>query len=151
MLNETDKKFLDMAIEQAKKSAAEGGIPIGAVLVSKDGKVLGAGHNQRVQKGSAILHGEMDALENSGRLPGSAYKGATMYTTLSPCNMCTGACLLYGVSRVVMGENKTFIGGEDYLRQKGVEVINAESAECEQLMNTFIAEKPQLWNEDIGV
>ncbi|CAN6638462.1 cytosine deaminase [Trichomonascus vanleenenianus] len=147
----TDAEYLQLAIDQAKKSASEGGVPIGAVLVDKDGKVLGAGHNQRMQKKSATLHGEMDALENAGRLPGSAYKGATMYTTLSPCDMCTGACLMYGISRVVMGENKTFIGGENYLRQRGVEVVNLDNEECYQLMQDFIKEKPQEWNEDIGV
>lgn len=119
--------------------------------MSKDGEVLGRGHNQRIQKGSAVLHGEMDALENAGRLPGAAYKGATMYTTLSPCDMCTGACLMYGISRVVMGENKTFKGGEDYLRSRGVEVINLDNKECYELMQTFIDEKPRQWNEDIGV
>lgn len=128
-----------------------GGIPIGGVLVSAEGKVLGRGHNQRIQKGSATLHGETAALENAGRLPGSAYKGATMYTTLSPCPMCTGACLLYGVGRVVLGENKTFLGAEDWLVAKGVEVVNLESKECEQLMADFIREKPALWNEDIGI
>ncbi|CDO56330.1 similar to Saccharomyces cerevisiae YPR062W FCY1 Cytosine deaminase, zinc metalloenzyme that catalyzes the hydrolytic deamination of cytosine to uracil [Geotrichum candidum] len=148
---EIDQKFLQLALEQAKKGYSENGIPIGAVLVSADGKVLGAGHNQRLQKGSAILHGEMDALEKAGRLPGSAYKGATMYSTLSPCNMCTGACLLYGINRVVFGENKTFVGGEDLLRSKGAEVINLENEECYDLMQKFIAERPQDWNEDIGV
>ena len=148
---EIDQTFLQLALEQAKKGYSENGIPIGAVLVSADGKVLGAGHNQRLQKGSAILHGEMDALEKAGRLPGSAYKGATMYSTLSPCNMCTGACLLYGINRVVFGENKTFVGGEDLLRSKGAEVINLENEECYDLMQKFIAERPQDWNEDIGV
>lgn len=115
-------------------------MPIGAVLVDKDGKVLGAGHNQRIQKSSATLHGEMDALEHAGRLPGSAYKGATMYTTLSPCDMCTGACIMYGISRVVMGENRTFVGGDDYLRQRGVEVVNLDNQECYELMQKFITE-----------
>lgn len=128
----------------------EGGVPIGAVLVDKNGKILGRGHNQRMQKDSAILHGEMDALENAGRLPGPAYKGATMYTTLSPCQMCTGACLMYGVSRVVMGENDTFVGGDELLKERGVEVINAKNAECKELMTKFIEEHPSEWNEDIG-
>lgn len=150
-MSEQDQHFLNLAIEEAKKGVAEGGIPIGAVLVSKDGKVLGSGHNKRVQQGSTVLHGEMDALENAGRLPGSAYKGATMYTTLSPCDMCSGACLMYGVSRVVLGENETFVGNEEYLRSRGVEVINLDNAECKKLMADFIAEKPQLWNEDIGI
>lgn len=129
---------------------AEGGIPIGAVLVSKDGQILGAGHNKRIQKSSAILHGEMDALETAGRLPGSAYKGSTMYTTLSPCDMCTGACIMYGVSRVVMGENKTFVGGEAYLKSKNVQVINLDDSECYDFMQKFIREHPEDWNEDIG-
>lgn len=150
-MSEQDQHFLNLAIEEAKKGVSEGGIPIGAVLVSKDGKVLGSGHNKRVQQGSTVLHGEMDALENAGRLPGSAYKGATMYTTLSPCDMCSGACLLYGVSRVVLGENETFQGNEQYLRSRGVEVVNLNSADCKKLMADFIAEKPQLWNEDIGI
>lgn len=150
-MSEQDQHFLKLAIEEARKGVAEGGIPIGAVLVSKDGKVLGSGHNKRVQQGSTVLHGEMDALENAGRLPGSAYKGATMYTTLSPCDMCSGACLMYGVSRVVLGENETFVGNEEYLRSRGVEVINLNNAECKKLMADFIAEKPQLWNEDIGI
>ncbi|PRT54524.1 Cytosine deaminase [Wickerhamiella sorbophila] len=150
-MSEQDQHFLNLAIEEAKKGVSEGGIPIGAVLVSKDGKVLGSGHNKRVQQGSTVLHGEMDALENAGRLPGSAYKGATMYTTLSPCDMCSGACLLYGVSRVVLGENETFQGNEQYLQSRGVEVVNLNSADCKKLMADFIAEKPQLWNEDIGI
>lgn len=148
---QSDEYYLNLAIEQAKKSMSEGGVPIGAALVDKNGKVLACGHNKRIQNSSAILHGEMDTLEKAGRLPGSAYKGATMYTTLSPCDMCTGACILYGVSRVVMGENKTFVGGDEYLRQRGIEVINVDNKECYDLMQKFIAEKPQDWNEDIGV
>ncbi|KAL2000110.1 hypothetical protein VTN02DRAFT_3541 [Thermoascus thermophilus] len=139
------------ALEEAKKGAAEGGVPIGACLVSKDGKILGRGHNMRVQKGSATLHAEMSALENSGRLPASAYEGATMYTTLSPCDMCTGACVLYKVKRVVIGENKNFVGGEQYLKNRGIEVVVLENEECKQLMEKFIREQPALWNEDIGV
>jgi len=138
------------ALEEARMGAKEGGVPIGAALVSRDGKLLGRGHNMRVQNGSATLHAEISALENTGRLPGSAYKGATMYTTLSPCDMCTGACVLYGVKRVVMGENNTFVGGEAYLKQRGIEVINLRSQECEDLMAKFIKEKPEIWNEDIG-
>ncbi|KAI9758667.1 MAG: Uroporphyrinogen decarboxylase in heme biosynthesis [Chaenotheca gracillima] len=141
---DTDAGFV-AALEEAKTSVKEGGVPIGAALVSKDGKILGQGHNMRVQKGSATLHAEISALENTGRLPASAYAGATMYTTLSPCDMCTGACILYGVKRVVMGENATFVGGDDYLRQRGVEVINLKNAECEQLMRTFMKEKPEVW------
>ncbi|ODM24035.1 Cytosine deaminase [Aspergillus cristatus] len=133
------------AVEEAKKGAAEGGVPIGAALVSKDGKILGRGHNMRAQNGSAILHAEMSALENSGRLPASAYEGATMYTTLSPCDMCTGACLLYKVKRVVIGENKNFVGGEDYLRARGKEVVVLDNEECKHLMEKFIKEKPGLW------
>ncbi|KAL2398894.1 Cytosine deaminase [Exophiala dermatitidis] len=148
-MTDTDPGFI-AALEEAKQGLAEGGVPIGACLVSKDGKILGRGHNMRVQKGSATLHGEISALENSGRLPASAYAGATMYTTLSPCDMCTGACLLYKVGRVVIGENKTFMGGEEYLKQRGVEVVVLESRECEELMRVFIEEKPHVWNEDIG-
>ncbi|OJJ39700.1 hypothetical protein ASPWEDRAFT_388851 [Aspergillus wentii DTO 134E9] len=147
---EQDPGFI-AAVEQAKKGGAEGGVPIGAALVSKDGKLLGVGHNMRVQKGSATLHAEMSALENSGRLPASAYEGATMYTTLSPCDMCTGACILYKVKRVVVGENKNFMGGEEYLRSRGKEVIVLDNAECKQIMEKFIKEKPELWNEDISV
>ncbi|KAF2163856.1 hypothetical protein M409DRAFT_68134 [Zasmidium cellare ATCC 36951] len=138
------------ALEEAKASASEGGVPIGACLVDANGKILGRGHNMRVQKGSATLHGETSALENAGRLPASAYKGSTMYTTLSPCDMCTGACILYKVSRVVMGENNTFVGGEEYLKQRGIEVVNLHSAECEQLMKNFIQKHPEDWYEDIG-
>ncbi|BCR84289.1 cytosine deaminase [Aspergillus chevalieri] len=139
------------AVEEAKKGAAEGGVPIGAALVSKDGQILGRGHNMRAQNGSAILHAEMSALENSGRLPASAYEGATMYTTLSPCDMCTGACLLYKVKRVIIGENKNFVGGEDYLHARGREVVVLDNKECKHLMEKFIKEKPGLWNEDISV
>jgi creatinine deaminase len=129
---------------------AEGGVPIGGVLVSEDGTVLGRGHNMRFQKASAILHGEMAALENAGRLEGKAYKNCTMYTTLSPCSMCTGACLLYGVKRVVLGENANFVGAEDWLRAKGVEVVNMDNQECKDLMAKFIKERPEDWFEDIG-
>ena len=115
-----------------------------------DGRVLGAGHNRRVQLGSAIRHGETDALEEAGRLPAAVYRRATMYTTLSPCDMCTGAILLYGIPRVVLGENRTFLGGEDLLRSRGVEVVNLDSAECVALMDEFIAAHPEIWNEDIG-
>jgi cytosine/creatinine deaminase len=145
----TDQEFLDVAIEQARIGRDEGGVPIGAALVV-DGRVLGAGHNRRVQLGSAIRHGETDALEEAGRLPAALYRRATMYTTLSPCDMCTGAILLYGIPRVVLGENRTFLGGEDLLRSRGVEVVNLDSAECVALMNEFIAAHPEIWNEDIG-
>ena len=144
-----DQHFLDLAIAQARIGRDEGGVPIGAVLVA-DGRVLGAGHNRRIQQGSAIRHGETDALEVAGRLPASVYKRSTMYTTLSPCDMCTGSILLYRIPRVVMGENRTFVGGEDYLRSRGVEVVNLDSAECVGLMNEFIAARPDVWNEDIG-
>jgi len=145
-----DQEGLAIALEEARTGYEEGGVPIGAALISKDGVLLGRGHNMRVQKGSAIHHGETSALENSGRLPASAYKGSTMYTTLSPCDMCTGACILYGISRVVIGENNTFLGGEAYLKQRGIEVVNMQSKECEELMKKFIQEKPEVWNEDIG-
>jgi cytosine deaminase len=145
----TDLRFLAVAIEQARIGRDEGGVPIGGALVA-DGKVLGAGHNRRVQLGSAIRHGETDAMEAAGRLPASVYRRSTMYTTLSPCDMCTGTILLYGIPRVVMGENETFVGGEDYLRSRGVEVVNLESEECKQLMRDFIRDHPDIWNEDIG-
>jgi cytosine/creatinine deaminase len=145
-----DVAGLRAAIEQARIGARERGVPIGAALVADDGTVLGAGHNRRVQMNSAIRHGETDALENAGRLPASVYARSTMYTTLSPCDMCSGAILLYGIPRVVMGENRTFRGGEDYLRFRGVEVLNLDSSECVELMNEFIAAHPDVWNEDIG-
>lgn len=144
-----DRAFLALAIEQARIGRSEGGVPIGGVLVV-DGNVVGVGRNRRVQQGSAIRHGETDALENAGRLPAAAYRRATMYTTLSPCDMCTGAILLYGIPRVVMGENRTFVGGEDLLRSRGVEVVNLDSEECLELLGGFIAEHPEIWNEDIG-
>lgn len=143
-------KFLDEALKQARKSYQEGGIPIGSVLVH-NGTVIGAGHNRRIQKGSPILHGEMDALENAGRLPAKTYRESVLYTTLSPCPMCSGTILLYGIPKVVIGENRTFMGEEEWLRQKGVEVVVADSGACYELMQQFIREKPEIWNEDIGV
>lgn len=141
--------FLDAAISEARAGLSEGGIPIGSVLVI-DGTIIGRGHNRRVQKGSATLHAEMDCLENAGRLRASDYRRATLYSTLSPCDMCSGASLLYGIPRIVIGENRTFRGPEDYLRQRGVilEIVNDE--ECVRLMSEFIAAHPALWNEDIG-
>ena len=144
-----DRAFLEVAIEQAQIGRDEGGVPIGAALVA-DGRVLGAGHNRRVQQGSAIRHGETDALEVAGRLPASVYGRSTMYTTLSPCDMCTGAILLYGIPRVVIGENRTFVGGEAYLRSRGVEIVNLDSDACVALMREFMARRPDIWNEDIG-
>ncbi|KAI1501779.1 putative cytosine deaminase [Biscogniauxia marginata] len=146
-----DAKGLALALDEAKIGYQEGGVPIGAALVAADGRVLGRGHNMRVQKANPILHGETSCLQNAGRLSSSAYKGSTMYTTLSPCDMCTGACLLYGIARVVIGENKNYLGGEAYLKRRGVEVVVLDSAECKDLMDKFIAEKPDIWNEDIGV
>ena len=148
-MTENDARFLKIAIEQAKIGRSEGGIPIGAVLAS-DGEVLGAGRNRRIQLGSPIRHGETDALEVAGRQPAAVYRRSTMYTTLSPCDMCTGAILLYGIPRVVIGENRTFMGGEDYLRSRGVEVIVVDDPECIRMMEDFINENPELWNEDIG-
>ena len=142
--------FMQAAIDEARAGLAEGGIPIGAVLVH-DGRILGRGHNRRLQKGSATLHGETDALENAGRQPASVYRECVMYTTLSPCSMCTGAILLYGIPRVVIGENKTFMGEEELLRSRGVMLTVLEDPRCIELMRRFIAEKPELWNEDIGV
>jgi cytosine/creatinine deaminase len=145
-----DEAGIRAAIDQARTGRAEGGVPIGAALIADDGTVLGAGRNRRVQQDSAIRHGETDALENAGRLPASVYARSTMYTTLSPCDMCTGAILLYGIPRVVIGENRTFVGGEDYLRSRGVELVNLDSEECVALMSEFIAAHPDVWNEDIG-
>jgi cytosine deaminase len=144
-----DSEFLAAAVAEARTGLSEGGVPIGAALVV-DGSVVATGRNRRVQLGSAIRHGETDCLENAGRLPASTYARATMYTTLSPCHMCTGAILLYKIPRVVIGENETFLGAEDLLRGKGVEVVNLDSAECKELMRTFIATHPEVWNEDIG-
>lgn len=140
---------LAAAIDEARKGQAAGGIPIGSVLVI-DGEIVGRGHNQRVQKGSVVLHAEMDCLENAGRLAASAYRQATLYSTLSPCDMCSGAILLYGIPSVVVGENETFRGPEDYLRQRGVEVTVVNDVDCIRMMRDFILSRPQLWNEDIG-
>ncbi|UYN97968.1 MAG: nucleoside deaminase [Enhydrobacter sp.] len=142
--------FMEAAIDEARQGLAEGGIPIGSVLVHR-GRIVGRGHNRRVQKGSAILHGEMDALENAGRQPASVYRGATIYTTLSPCSMCSGAILLYGIPRVIVGENRTFMGEEELLRSRGVEVTVLQDETCIDLMRRFISASPGLWNEDIGV
>jgi cytosine deaminase len=141
--------FLEVAVEQARIGRSEGGVPIGAALVA-DGAVLGAGRNRRVQLGSPIRHGETDALEVAGRQPASVYRRSTMVTTLSPCDMCTGAILLYEIPRVVIGENRTFLGAEDLLRAHGVEVVVVDSEECYRLMQEFIAEHPEIWFEDIG-
>ncbi len=142
-------KFLKEAILEAKKGLDEGGIPIGSVLVH-NGIIVGKGHNRRVQKGSAILHGEMDAIENSGRKSASFYRACEIYTTLSPCAMCTGAILLYGIPKVIIGENQTFLGGETLLKSRGVEVIVMDDDTCKKMMTDFIKAQPQLWNEDIG-
>jgi len=142
-------QFLRAAIEEARRGQAEGGIPIGSVIVH-DGQIIGRGHNRRVQRGSAVLHGEMDAFENAGRQPASVYRHSVLYTTLSPCPMCSGAILLYGIPKVVVGENRTFMGEEELLRSRGVEVQVVDDPECIELMQSFIAEKPSLWNEDIG-
>ena len=141
--------FLQAAIEEARTGMAAGGIPIGSVLVI-DGQIVGRGHNQRVQKGSATLHAEMDCLENAGRLKAADYRRATLYSTLSPCDMCSGAVLLYGIPKLVIGENRNFRGPEDYLRSRGVEVAVVDDATCRELMATFIRHNPALWNEDIG-
>jgi cytosine deaminase len=145
----TDEEMLAHAVAEARAGLAEGGIPIGAVLVV-DGEVLGGGHNRRVQQGSAIRHGETDCLENVGRLPAEVYARATMVTTLSPCDMCTGAILLYKIPRVVIGENRNFLGGEELLTARGVEVVVLDDAGCVEMMDAFIAAHPDLWNEDIG-
>jgi len=142
--------FLQAALDEARQGLAEGGIPIGAVLVL-DGRIIGRGHNRRVQKGSAILHAEMDCFENAGRRTAREYQRATLYSTLSPCDMCSGTALLYKIPRIVIGENQTFQGPEAYLRSRGVELVVVNDPECVRLMRTFIAAQPQLWNEDIGV
>ena len=142
-------EFMKAAIEEAEKGLAEGGIPIGSVIVHK-GKIIGRGHNRRVQSGSPILHGEMDAFENAGRQPASVYRECTLYTTLSPCSMCSGAILLYNIPRVIIGENKTFLGEEELLKSRGVAIEVVDSQECIGLMEQFIHDKPELWNEDIG-
>jgi cytosine deaminase len=144
-----DRTMLEVARAEARTGLAEGGIPIGAALFA-DGALLGAGHNRRVQLGSPIRHGETDALEQAGRLPAATYRRATMVTTLSPCDMCTGAILLYEIPRVVIGENQTFRAGEDYLRSRGVEVVVLDDPECVAMMSGFIAAHPELWDEDIG-
>lgn len=143
-------QFMQAAIDEAQLGLAEGGIPIGSVIVYQ-GRIIGRGHNRRVQRGSSILHGEMDAFENAGRQPAAVYRQAVLYTTLSPCAMCSGAILLYGIPRVVVGENRTFMGEEDLLRSRGVQVEVLQDETCSELMRHFIASQPQLWNEDIGV
>lgn len=142
--------FLDAAIDEARAGRAEGGIPIGSVLVI-DGTIVGRGHNRRVQRGSAVLHAEMDCLENAGRLSAADYGRSVLYSTLSPCDMCSGAVLLYGIPRVVAGENETFAGPEAHLRSRGVDLQVVNDARCIALMREFIAARPELWNEDIGV
>ncbi len=142
-------EFLTAAIEEARKGLADGGIPIGSVLVI-DGTIVGRGHNRRVQQGSAILHAEMDCLESAGRLRAAEYRRSTLYSTLSPCDMCSGTILLYGIPAVVVGENRTFRGPEEYLRSRGVEIHVVDNPECRQLMEVFIAAHPELWQEDIG-
>ena len=142
--------FLQAAIDEARQGLSEGGIPIGSVLVI-DGRIVGRGHNRRVQKGSAILHAEMDCLESAGRLKAADYRRATLYSTLSPCDMCSGTTLLYGIPRVVIGENRTFRGPEEYVRSRGAELTVVDDPECVRLMEEFIAARPELWNEDIGV
>ena len=141
--------FLAAAIDEARRGASAGGIPIGSVLVV-DGRIVGRGHNQRIQKGSSVLHAEMDCLENAGRLHASDYRRSVLYSTLSPCDMCSGAILLYGIPKVIVGENKTFRGPEEYLRIRGVELEILDDEECQRMMRDFVAAHPSLWNEDIG-
>jgi cytosine deaminase len=149
MIETTDQTFLDLAIEQARIGWGEGGVPIGAALVH-DGTVLAVGRNRRVQMGSAIRHGETDCIENAGRLPARIYRESTLYTTLSPCFMCAGTAVLYDIPRIVIGENTTFEASESWLASRGVELVIADDSECKALMDTMIAEKPELWAEDIG-
>jgi len=143
-------QFLKAAFDEAQKGLQEGGIPIGSVIVH-DGEIIGRGHNRRVQQGSTVLHGEMDAFENAGRQPASVYRDCTLYTTLSPCPMCSGAILLYGITKIVVGENETFMGEEELLRSRGVSVDVVQDQACIEMMKSFIAQRPELWNEDIGV
>jgi cytosine/creatinine deaminase len=143
-------EFLNAAIEEARKGLEEGGVPIGSVIVYQ-GKIIGRGYNRRIQKGSVVLHGEMDAFENAGRQPANVYKNCTLYTTLSPCAMCSGAILLYGIPKIVVGENKNFLGEESLLKSRGVSIEISDNQECKDLMASFIANHPDLWNEDIGV
>ncbi len=145
----TNDSFMEAAIAEARLGLAEGGIPIGSVLVV-DGRIVGRGHNRREQRGSVVLHAEMDCLENAGRLPPATYRRATLYSTLSPCDMCSGAALLYKIPRIVVGENRTFQGPEEYVRSRGVAVEVVDDPECRKLMEEFIATHPELWNEDIG-
>jgi cytosine deaminase len=140
---------MDLAVEEARMGLAEGGIPIGSVL-AVDGEVVGRGHNRRVQRGSVVLHAEMDALENAGRQPATVYRQATLYSTLSPCDMCSGASLLYGIPRIVVGENHTFRGPESWLRSRGVDVVILDRVDCMRMMEEFIKSNPDLWFEDIG-
>ena len=149
-MDQNDKFFMNEAVLEAKKGLEEGGIPIGSILVV-DGKIIGKGHNKRIQESSVTLHGEMDCLENAGRLNNDVYSKATIYTTLSPCSMCSGAILLYKIKKVVIGENENFLGEEKLLIERGVEVVVLEDEECKKMMGRFISEKPKLWNEDIGV
>ncbi len=149
MTSTSTDPFFQAAVEEAKKGLAEGGIPIGSVLVI-DGKIVGRGHNRRVQQGSAILHAEMDAFENAGRLSASDYRRSVLYSTLSPCDMCSGTAILYRIPKIIIGENRTFQGPEDYVRSRGVELTILDDAECIQLMQDFIKAHPELWNEDIG-
>ena len=142
-------RFMEAAIEEARKGLLEGGVPIGSVLVHR-GEIIGRGHNRRMQNGSVVLHGEMDALENAGRLRASVYRESVIYTTLSPCSMCSGAILLYGIPKVVIGENETFLGEEAWLKSRCVELELVQSEACRDLMRQFIAAKPEVWNEDIG-
>lgn len=149
-LSSTERRFLDAAIHEAIAGREEGGIPIGSVIVI-DGEIVGRGHNRRVQRGSAILHAEMDAIENAGRLTASQYARATLYSTLSPCDMCSGTALLYKIPRIIVGENHTFQGPEQYVRSRGIDLQILSDARCIALMQEFIATKPELWNEDIGI
>lgn len=147
---EVKGEFLEAAIAEARLGLSEGGIPIGSVIVH-EGRIIGRGHNRRVQQGSTVLHGEMDAFENAGRQAASVYRECELYTTLSPCPMCSGAILLYGIPKVIVGENQTFLGEEELLRSRGVKVEVLQDDDCIAMMRNFIAEKPELWNEDIGV